>query len=554
MTTRRMGRAPRQVTYTKVSETRERVWLEGRRLAASGFERGVRYRLEVNPERGYARFLLDPSGDRVVSGRANRRAGRDTPIIDVCLAEIAPPGTRVRAVMSDGVIEVTLHHEEIALADRERRLRASLARGRISEASVCTGIGVSTAAIAEGVRAAGLRGEVEWVVEMDGRYTEVADRNNSAITERTRIFNGKLEEIEPELVTPVDLLSFSLPCDGHSLAGKAKRGIKRAESHDLSATSVFGLVRILDAANPSALLSENVVQARDSATYELLRRELERRNYLVQDIELDSTQAGTIDVRRRWFFVAISKNLAEGFDINRVAPSERVYARVKDLLEPIGAEDDAWRHFDGLREKAARDKDAGKNFRNFVYTGEEDWVASLRKYYNKAGSTDARVSELAIMSDADLAALGGAVRARESGADADAALALIERMREADNRALSRDEIDALMALPSVRERVRERLFTPVEHARLKGIPEALVDDVAATIAHEGLGQSGLWGHFAGLAQVLGEHLGSLVVCADGGVIQGDFSPQAKRLAKRRIVSDEPAASAQGELFSGHGL
>jgi DNA (cytosine-5)-methyltransferase 1 len=253
---------------------------------------------------------------------------------------------------------------------------------------------------------------------------------------------------------------------------------------------VFGLVRILDAANPSLLLSENVVEARNSATYELLVRELQRRNYIIQDIVLDERQAGSVEARTRWFFVAISKSFAEGFDIEQIAPQPRLYERIMDLLEAVPEDDPSWSDNAYLKDKAERDRAAGKGFANrALYTGEERSINTLRKFYNKRGSTDPML-------------------AREDG---------------------------------------KERLLTPIEHARAKGIPEALIADVGATLAHEGLGQSGLWGHFYGLARLIGEHLNTLEISGRGTVIEGNFSR-----GRRRRESERPSRPAQEDRRPEH--
>jgi hypothetical protein len=51
------------------------------------------------------------------------------------------------------------------------------------------------------------------------------------------------------------------------------------------------------------------------------------------------------------------------------------------------------------------------------------------------------------------------------------------------------------------------RQFTPGEHARIKGVPERLVDGVSATVAHQILGQGVVYPPFVGVGQHLGESL-----------------------------------------------
>ena len=72
--------------YTvRANRGRPRIWLEGKRLAAAVFERGVRFDLTLGTKR-YGGLLLylneDGSGKRKVSGKGDR------PIVDIVGAEI----------------------------------------------------------------------------------------------------------------------------------------------------------------------------------------------------------------------------------------------------------------------------------------------------------------------------------------------------------------------------------------------------------------------------------------------------------------------------------
>jgi len=51
------------------------------------------------------------------------------------------------------------------------------------------------------------------------------------------------------------------------------------------------------------------------------------------------------------------------------------------------------------------------------------------------------------------------------------------------------------------------RQLTPVEHARVKGIPESLIAGVPATVAHEILGQSVIFPAFEAVGLAVGQCL-----------------------------------------------
>jgi hypothetical protein len=99
-------------------------------------------------------------------------------------------------------------------------------------------------------------------------------------------------------------------------------------------------------------------------------------------------------------------------------------------------------------DKEVRDVDAGKGFRMQTVTPESTSVPTLRKGYHKGGSTDP---------------------------------VLVHPIN------------------PSLL-----RKFTGKEHARIKGVPESLVDNMSDTMAHELLGQGIVFAPF----EQVGEHIG----------------------------------------------
>lgn len=444
----------RQVSYTKVGTHRglPRLWLEGMRLAKAGFEKDARFSVIYDRDQHTIILQVSEDGDRTVSGRKRRGSETVTPIIDFAsqeLSEILQDAGRVRAVISNGCIVFSLHHQDKTRYEREQRLTEELAEGELSEATLCAGIGVSTMALAEGLATAGIESRVEWVVDREGRYLEVANRNNPAISSDTQLFVASLEELEPKLLPQVSLLSVSLPCTGHSPAGKAKRGLKRAEQHPTDALAVLGLIRILDAVQPSIIISENVPAAAGSATYDLVRAYLADSGYVLHERVLDGDDAGSLEDRKRWWFVAISEGIAEGFDVETLPPQVKRYRCLGAALDALPDDDPRWGKNDYLDAKEVRDRAAGKGFRRQFVDETSSRVPTIRRAYLKRGSSDPFV-------------------------------------RRADGM---------------------ERLLTPAEHARAKGVDERLVAGTTLQTAHEGLGQSILAGHGRAIGEAVGRHI-----------------------------------------------
>ena len=423
-----------QVSYQTVGVNRDkpRLWIEGVKLDIAGFVPGARY--DIRPEGAGFVLALDPEGARKVSRKT--RNGREIPVLDLILPE-GPDGlaagTRVRVMFAAGRVRVAIHHEERARVDREREFREHAAVGRLTEASMFTGGGVSTHAIHAAISDYGMASDLAWVVDSELKYLQVAYGNNHAITDATTALIGRAEEIEARFFTKVDVLSFSMPCSGFSIAGKAKHG-KSAEEHE-GAAALFGTLNAIRAANPAVLISENVVPARNSAAYVLLRAEIERLGYAVFERVMSGADTGSIENRKRYWFVAVSLGLSDGFDFSMIHPAAAAGpGRIRDILDDVVPED-MWRSADYLKAKAERDAAAGKGFARQVLDPDARRCGTIGRHYQKGRSTEPRI-------------------ARADG---------------------------------------KERLLTPAEHARVKSVPEGLVANVASTTAHEILGQSVDW-------------------------------------------------------------
>ena len=442
-----------QVTYSKLTTHRgnKRIWLEGKRLSSIGFNRHTKYSVVVNHETGKMVLRIDPNGVRVVSGR--KRGEKETPILDLDNVEVTKflgEAKRIRATFSKGRILIEQHHEDVNAQVREDRIIYNASVGKVTEGSACSGAGIFTAAMHEGLQEQGVVSTVDWLIDRDGSYLQVALDNNGAVTDDTQIFEATLEELEPELLSPVDILQFSLPCTGHSISGKSKNKIGRAEEHPTDATSVFGVMNIIKKSNPAIISSENVTEAQDSATYMLIKAELQRLGYVIYEAILDHTQAGSFEKRKRYWFLAISKGLdalaSLGLDNLKIYPKQ--FDTLGQVLDPIPYGHKMWADNQYLKDKAIKDKEAGKGFANRqLLTEEAPSCGTIGRHYNKRRSTEPFVT----------------------------------------------------------RSDKKERLLTPVEHARVKGVPENFIKGVAATTAHQVLGQAGLWNNAKGIGLRIGE-------------------------------------------------
>lgn len=442
----------RQYSYRKVGEKKgqKRIWLEGLTLAECGFKKGCQYRTVIDADTGTISITADTAGDRLVSGRKQQN-NTIKPIIELCSNEITKAFngiSRVRVIVKPGHIHVSVHHHILRRRDRERLLLENLSRNEVTEGTLCAGGGISTHALHQGFKDAGVKMVCQWFMDRDQRYLQVAIDNNEAIQDAT-IFEASLEEIEMELVDDVNIMQVSLPCTGHSISGKSKNKIKCAEQHAKDALAVVGFFKILEASNPSIIISENVTQAQNSASYDLIRKHLDVLGYSTFEMTLDHDQAGTIEARKRYWLVAVSNGLKDVFEWSEIPNVYRNYKTLGDAMDQVDQNDPMWSKNEYLTKKAIRDEVNGKGFKRQFVNEDSRQIGVIGKDYNKRRSTEPFI----------------------------------------------------------LRDDMQERLLTKDEHARVKGIPERLVANTSNTVAHQVLGQSILYGHAYGIAWHIAERL-----------------------------------------------
>ena len=425
------------VGYYKVGENKNkpRIWLQGGNLLRADFTKGSFYELSylIDLQEIVLR-LVDTQTDssRVVSGR-KKNNGDYEPIIDLSsfdLLDVTQGAQRVRADFVLGEIRISIHHQDTKQVAREQRFVDHLVVGGLTEGVLCCGIGVSTAASHDGLADRGVLARTEFIVDRERKYLDVAIQNNHAVTPDTRIFEASLEELEPELLGFVDVLNFSLPCTGMGASGKTKNNIQFAEQHPTDATAILGLIRVIDACQPSILVSENVVGAMNSATYILLKGMLGVCGYHVNEVVLDSSQTGSMENRKRYWFVATSKGLPV-VDLTRFPEFPKEYDVLGDLLEPVPADSAMWKSTEAKVNKAAKNKAEGKNFGFNLVDASVTTIGVCGKGYQKDRGSEPHIA--------------------------------------------------------GVNDTMR--LLTPVELCKAQSVPLHLIENTVAGVAYEGLGQ-----------------------------------------------------------------
>lgn len=416
-----------------------RLYIDNRALKAFGFTPGLAFRVVVDVLNLCLRIELCADGTRRVSKKA--RAGGDVSVIDLNSAHelgAFEGHAQVRVVLRTGVLHVLALASCRKALERSQRLASKLLEGRaLDVASIAFGAGVTSKALHVGFQDAGVLTELALANEISPVYVDVALANNPLITKRTTVINTPMQEAVQDdwlmsHIDSVEILEAGIPCSGASRAGISKRGLSKMEDHPEVGHLVAALIQWVAAMQPAAVLAENVVGYRDSGSAAILRSWLRDAGYVVTEVVLDARSFGSLEARVRWFLIAHPPGVSLDLEALQVVEHERPV--LADYLDAVPVESEAYRPVQYLKDKARRDAADGKGFAMQLLAADAREVPTLRKGYHKGGSTDPRVCH---PTDGDLS-----------------------------------------------------RLLTAAEHARIKGIDEALIRDVPETVAHQVCGQS----------------------------------------------------------------
>lgn len=431
-----------------------RVWLEGSQTAKAGFAPGQRFDIHVQ---GQTIVLqANPDGSRVVSAK---KAGESVnPVIDINSREllaIFDGMSSIRVAVKEGQIYLVPLASELKKQERYKRLKTKLETGEALDlGSLSHGGGILDHAIHSGLKAGGIESKLAFANEIREELLEHAAIHNDAWSDDTRVFAAPMQELafdERGLanIPRTEVLIMGLPCSGASKSGRAKRGLAHPEAHPEVGHLVVSALVILSKSNPAIVLLENVPPYANSASADILRNQLRDMGYITHERILNGKEWGTLENRDRWVMVAVTHGIE--FDFTQLMPPDAKVQRLGDVLEAISPDDPRWSKMQGLKDKEVRDLAEGKNFKMQVFDAESEHIGTLTKGYAKVRSTDPKIQH------------------------------------------------------PDDPELLRQ--LTPVEHARIKQVPEHLIEGLSNTIAHEVLGQSVVYTPFKDLGQEMGNVL-----------------------------------------------
>lgn len=454
------------VINTLVSESRSvpRIWLEGQRLAHAGIEIGVQYVLNVSTQLRRIELRPAPQGfaGKTYCVSKRTRNERVYPLIEVrdaIIAELFKVGTKLRVAVQKGRIIISPSHIAMRVQERVSRFLDKLKNGTpLHVVSLFHGGGVLDKAIHQGMQRSKLASYVKIGVELEGDYIDSSLANNPELwREDSIVINGDIRDVNilGNGIPQAEILCGGVPCTGASRAGAAKNSLSCAEEHDTAGTLFHDYLEWVKVTNPAIVILENVVEYQKTAAMTVIRSVLTHLGYELSETVLDGPSLGSLEKRKRLCMVATTPGICGPVDFEQLVSVRQKEEKLADILEVVPVESDKWKAFDYLAEKEKRDKASGKGFMRQLLTGEEDGCGVLGRGYAKARSTEPFIV-----------------------APHDSSLS---------------------------------RLLTPGEHARVKTIPESLIEGLSATTAHEVLGQSVIFSAFVAVGELIAKTVKGLV-------------------------------------------
>lgn len=437
------------------SKGHPRVYLDMPDLAISGFAPGQTYKREVFTESRRITLTADVDGGYTVSKKD--KVGKDCPVIDLHSSEAfkAFEGMEaVRIVLDVNCIHIMPLASEAKRVERLARMAGNMEAGALHTAGAAFGGGVLDHAAHAGLRASGLESKLVMANEIDEGLIAHAQLHNDCVLSSTTLIAAPMQELVQDdwamnKLPKADLLCMGIPCSGASIAGKSKRSLSMMENHPEVGHLVASAVMLINRINPAVIVIENVAQYATTASAQILRQHLRDSGYVVHETDLKAGDFGCLENRERWFMVAATRGI--DLDLSSLAPVVRTVRTVNEILEDVALDSLEWRSFDYLKSKEVRDAAKGNGFSMQVVTPQSTSVPVLRKGYHKGGSTD------------------------------------------------------PLLAHPENPDLLRQ--FTVVEHARIKQVPECLVEGLNKTDGHILLGQGIAYAPVVALFKRIGECL-----------------------------------------------
>lgn len=430
--------------------------MEGAKLDREGFASGMTYLVEFLADKVVIRTDYDEvTGQTLATGTVSRRKRGDKchsliELTSAKLFDIFEVNQKLKITVKAGQITIESHDLENKIKDRERKLKEKVSSGEsLVVNSAFHGGGVMDRALHDGLSRKNVHTILGTVVEKVEKYLDSSLLNNTYLWgPESNPVSSDIEDVVD--VSQSDLVFMGIPCVGASSAGRSKKKTAFAEQCESSGALIHYVLNFIQQSNPALVVLECVKQYANTVSAHILRTVLHHLGYNLSERVFNGNEFGALENRDRWVLAATSKGLPET-SLEEVTSLYQKQETLAECLDNLPLDDPQWREFSYLKTKEVRDKEKGNGFARQLFSDDSDKVNTLTREYQKARSSDCY-------------------------------------HRHPENPELS-------------------RLYTPLEHARFKRVPEQVVDGLPKTTAHEVLGQSVIYSVFEAIGNYFGKML-----------------------------------------------
>lgn len=444
------------VTQLGLNRGKKRIWLEFDFLQLVGFEPGQFLHVESNDES----IEITVVNSKEDSNKTVSRRG-EKPLIEIPekLIHFAEHIQKLRLAFTKHKVKITPHHCYKRTSSRVAQLVTKVQQGeKLNLMTLFSGGEVFGCAAHDGLESSGIKSRIAVCVEKETKFLKASLRNNQHLFDQESVLiNAKIQDLDLNAMgKPMDGAIVSIPCTGASKAGRTRNKLDCAESHSEVGHLFHYALNWLAKVNTPFIMFECVPEYVNTSSMKVIRSVLSDDEYTLIETIQNGQSFGSLENRSRMIAVAFSNELLEclgGFENEIKNYYSEVDHCVGDILEDIDDNSPRWKPFTYLIDKEKRDIAAGKGFRRVIALRDAIKIPVMGFDYAKC-----RSNEPFVLKD--------------------------------------ETQIEGL-----------SRIFTSREHARIKTIPAKIVEGLSETVAHQILGQSGIFTKIRSVFQWLGNQL-----------------------------------------------
>lgn len=264
-----------------------------------------------------------------------------------------------RALVSSEPNKITIvpHPTELERIKREQAFMAKLTSGKpMNSGSLFSGIGLKNLHFNNGLAKAGIKTQCVFANDLCEKALDVSKRCNpmwNNAPKRAQLVAGDIRQLMSIVSVPkLDVLDISYPCNGQTtLSERAKRDI----DHPLVGDLFIDVVAFIRKSSPALITLECTPAFNNSKTLKLMEQSLY--DYEWRAFTMNSADHGSIENRKRSFVVAISKGLRHLLNsMDSINPVTRQKPVLGDFLEDIAPDSPLWKTFGHVLKKVEDDR------------------------------------------------------------------------------------------------------------------------------------------------------------------------------------------------------